>query len=259
MSALLTMKGVEVRRGSNPVLSSIAIEIAAGELVGLIGPNGAGKSTLLRAAVGLAAASAGTIHLGDMDVARADRRVIAKRAVLLPERAGLGSGLTVRDVVRTGRFAYVAPLGAEAAADHAAIDAAMRAVAVDALADRSFDTLSAGERKRVLLARCFAQEAPLLLLDEPTSTLDPARATALFAIVAERVRAGGGALIAIHDLALAAASCDRLIALGDGRIIAEGSPREVLASEAVRTLFAIDGRVEVDDDEVRVRIPRRGR
>ncbi len=256
MSALLSLASVTVMRGARAVLDDVSLEVRAGEIVGLLGPNGAGKSTLLRAALGLVPRARGTARVGDLDPATADRRAIARRAVLLPERAGTGSGLTVRDVVRTGRYAHVDGLGAGTAADREAVDRALEVLGLASFAERPFDALSAGERKRVLLARCVAQEAPLFLLDEPTSTLDLGHARSLFDAVRGRLGETGGALVAIHDLGLAALACDRLVLLHEGKVAAAGTPADVLSEERLARVFGARTRVELDAAEVRVRIPR---
>ncbi len=259
MSALLSLDSVSVTRGGARVVSDVSFDVSGGEIVGLLGPNGAGKSTLLRVALGLVPRASGRVRVGDLDPEAADRRALARLAALLPERAGSGSGMSVRDVVRTGRFAHVGVLGAETEADRRAVDEALETLALRPLASRAFDTLSAGERKRVLLARCFAQRAPLFLLDEPTSTLDLGHARGLFEAVRARVRADGAALIAIHDLGLAALVCDRVVALRGGALVAIGTPGEVLTEDVVREVFGASARVEVDTDEVRVRLPRSAR
>ena len=256
MTAWLSLTSVDVVRGRTRVLTGISLDVSAGEIVGVLGPNGAGKSTLLRVALGLIPRASGRVSLGGLDPAVADRRALAKLAALLPERAGSGSGLSVRDVVATGRFAHTSGLGAETSADHAAIDEAITSLAILPLVARAFDSLSAGERKRVLLARCFAQSAPLLVLDEPTSTLDLGHARALFDAVRARARRGHAALVAIHDLALAAAVCDRLVALRDGRTLAIGTAAEVLEGSLVQDLFGTRAQVEIDDAEIRIRVPR---
>ena len=256
MTVLLSLASVDVARGRKRVLADISLDVSAGEVIGLLGPNGAGKSTLLRVALGLIPRASGRVSLGGLDPALADRRALAKLAALLPERAGSGSGLSVRDVVATGRFAHTSGLGAETSADHAAIDEAITSLAIGSLTARAFDSLSAGERKRVLLARCFAQSAPLLVLDEPTSTLDPGHARALFDAVRTRARGGHAALVAIHDLALAAAVCDRLVVLREGRAVAIGTPAQVLAGSVVQDLFGTRAHVEIDDSEIRIRVPR---
>ncbi|MFO0686977.1 MAG: ABC transporter ATP-binding protein [Sandaracinus sp.] len=256
MSTLLAIERATVHRGRRPVLRDVSISVDEGEIVGLLGPNGAGKSTLLRAALGLAPLASGSVRLGALDPATADRRAIAKAAALLPEHAEHGSGLTVREVVRTGRYAHVGPLEAERASDRAAVDEAIAALGLAPLAERRLDALSAGERKRVILARCFAQAAPLFLLDEPTSTLDLGHARALFASLRARIVRGGGALVAMHDLSLAAASCDRVVALHEGEVLAMGRPDEVLRAEIVEKLFGARAHVETTEGEIVLRIPR---
>ncbi len=257
MSPLVSIEGVSVVRGRARVLTDVSVSVREGEIVGLLGPNGAGKSTLLRAALGLVPLASGRVRLGDLDPAAADRRTVARAAALLPEHAGLGSGLTAREVVRTGRYAHVEPLAAESPADHDAVAQAIDALGLGALADRPLDTLSAGERKRVLLARCFAQDAPLFLLDEPTSTLDLGHARTLFASLRARVERRGGALVAMHDLALAAAGCDRIVALRGGEALASGRPDEVLHEDVVEKLFGARAHVETTDAEIVLRVPRR--
>ncbi len=256
MSVLLSLDRVSVQRGKRSVLHDVSLDVSDGEVVGLLGPNGAGKSTLLRVALGMVARSRGQVRLGELDPATADRRALAHRAVLLPERAGTGSGLSVRDVVRTGRFAHVGAFGGETDRDRQAVDASLDTLRLRTMETRSFDALSAGERKRVLLARCFAQAAPLFLLDEPTSTLDLGHAKALFDAVRARVETGGAALVAIHDLGLAASVCDRLALLHEGRVVAIGSPDDVLTEKNVLEVFGARASVERDDAEVRVRMPR---
>jgi iron complex transport system ATP-binding protein len=256
VSARLVLEGVSVLRGGNRVVDDVSLAVAEGEVVGLLGPNGAGKSTVLRVALGLVPRASGAVRIGDLDPASADRGALAKLAALLPERAGTGSGLTVRDVVRTGRFAHVSAFGAEHDTDRRAVDDALERLSLRPLETRAFDILSAGERKRVLLARCFAQAAPLFLLDEPTSTLDLGHARSLFEAVRVRVQAGGAALVAIHDLGLAAAVCDRLVLVRAGKVVASGKPTEVLTEKIVHEVFGARASVELDDAEVRIRMPR---
>jgi iron complex transport system ATP-binding protein len=256
VSAALALDAVSVMRGAVRVVDAVSLEVREGEVVGLLGPNGAGKSTVLRVALGLVPRTSGSVRVGDLDPANADRGALARLAALLPERAGTGSGLTVRDVVRTGRFAHVAPFAAETDADRRAVDDALGRLSLRTLETRAFDTLSAGERKRALLARCFAQAAPLLLLDEPTSTLDLGHARALFEAVRARTREGGAALVAIHDLGLAAAVCDRLVLMRAGEVVASGPPTDVLTEKIVHEVFGARASVELDAHEVRIRMPR---
>jgi iron complex transport system ATP-binding protein len=252
MSALLTLEDVVVSRGERRVLDAVSFTLREGEVVGLLGPNGAGKSTLLRAALGIAPRASGTVRVGDDDPAQLDRRVLARRAAFLPQEADVSLDFTVREIVAMGRHPHVDRWSALGKHDTKAIDAALEALELTALASRPIRALSAGEQKRALLARCFAQEAPLLVLDEPTSTLDAGRARSLLRAVRAKCARGGGALIAIHDIALAAGACDRVIALAAGAVVASGPPAEALTPEVLGSLFGVRGTVEIDDEGVRV-------
>lgn len=251
MSALLELVDVIATRGGRRVLGSVSLEVRAGEIVGLLGPNGAGKSTLLRAALGIARCESGRVRVGGDDPAAIERRLLARRAAFLPQEADVSLDFTVREIVSMGRLPHVGRWSALGAADTMAIDLALSALDLADLGARPIRALSAGEQKRALLARCFAQEAPLLVLDEPTSTLDAGRARSLLRAVRAKCETGG-ALIAIHDIALAAGACDRVIAMSAGRVVANGPPAEALTPAVLESLFGVRGSVEVDAEGVRV-------
>jgi iron complex transport system ATP-binding protein len=251
MTTLLTLDQLVVARGARRVLDSVSLEVRAGEIVGLLGPNGAGKSTLLRAALGITDRAGGRVSLGDADPASLDRRELARRAAFLPQDADVSLDFTVREIVSMGRHPHVGRWSSLGPVDTRAIDGALEALDLVSLAARPLAALSAGEQKRALLARCFAQEAPLLVLDEPTSTLDAGRARALLRAVRAKLETGG-ALIAIHDIALAAGACDRVIALAAGKVVASGPPAEALTPAVLESLFGVRGTVEVDEEGVRV-------
>ncbi len=251
MSALLVLEDVVVVRGANRVLDGVSLEVRAGEIVGLLGPNGAGKSTLLRAALAITPRVSGRVSIGQSDPSELDRIVLARRAAFLPQDAEVSLDFSVREVVSMGRYAHVGRWSALSREDTAAIDAALLALDLVDLASRPIRALSAGEQKRALLARCFAQDAPLLVLDEPTSTLDAGRARSLLRAVRAKCDTGG-ALIAIHDLALAAASCDRIVALAAGKIVASGPPAMALTPAVLQSVFGVRGSVDVDEEGVRV-------
>jgi iron complex transport system ATP-binding protein len=232
-------------RGGAPVLGGIDLSIAAGRITCLIGPNGAGKTTLLRLIAGLLAPSAGTVRVFGVDPAREPRRRLARRLSYVSQTYRLAFPYRVGEVVLMGRYAH-APFGLEREEDVAAARAAMDRCDVLALADRRFDELSGGEQRRVLLAQAFCQGAELILLDEPTASLDPAHALALFAaLAAERDRRGATALVVTHDLNLAARAADRLVLVHRGRIAADGAPIEVLSSPAATEAFVVPMHVGV--------------
>ncbi len=222
-----------------PVLDEIDLSIEAGGITCLVGPNGAGKTTLLRLVAGLLAPTSGTARVFGIDPAREPRRRLARRLSYLPQSYRLVFPYRVIEVVLMGRYAH-ARFGLERDEDLEAAREAMRRCDVLALAERRFDELSGGEQRRVLLAQAFCQGAELVLLDEPTASLDPAHALALFAaLAAERDRRGATALVVTHDLNLAARAADRLILLHRGRVVGDGLPVAVLSSPAAAEAFAV--------------------
>jgi iron complex transport system ATP-binding protein len=243
--SLLALEGVTVRRGPCPVVDGASLAVAPGELVGLIGPNGAGKSTLMRAGLGLVRAE-GTIRLGDVPLDRLGHRARALRAAYLPQEREVAWALTAEAVVALGRHPHRAPGAPLSAADLAAIDRALARADAGPLRHRPATALSGGERARVLIARALAQEAPLLVADEPTAGLDPAHQLGLMAVLAENAAAGGGVLVSLHDLGLAARHCHRLVLMNQGRIEADGSPEAVLRPETLARVYGITARVERD-------------
>ena len=244
---LVRGEGLTFAYGSRAVFRDVTFEIRPGELVALCGPNGAGKSTLLRVLVGMQRSRAGQVLLGGDPVGQLSRREIARRAALLPQDAPAELPLTVRESVALGRLPHLGRFEAEGKADVAAVDRALAATDTAALADRPVTDLSGGERHRVHLARALAQEAPLVLLDEPTAGLDLAHQLQALDLLRATVDRGRGALIAIHDLTLAARSCDRLLLLADSELRADGPPEQVLTPDTLARFFAVRATVERDE------------
>jgi iron complex transport system ATP-binding protein len=234
--------------GSRPVLHQVRFAIGAGELVALCGPNGAGKSTLLRLLLGLHRPSGGQIRLGGAPVSALARREIARRAALLPQDAPADLPLTVREVVGLGRLAHLDRFQPEARADREAVERALAATDVVELAERPVAELSGGERHRVHLARALAQEAPLLLLDEPIAGFDVAHQLRALDLLRAMADAGRGVLVALHDLGLAARRCDRMILLSAGTIRADAPPAEVVTPAMLAEVFAVRAEVRRDGD-----------
>ncbi len=247
---LLSVEDAEVQYGDVRVLTGASFTVEAGEFVGLLGRNGAGKTTLLHATLGLLPMRAGEVRVGGVPIRELRRKDIARRVALLPQDGVFGSHFRVRDVVAMGRYAHRTPLAPESDADRASIDSALRATELQRLATRRVTELSGGERQRLLFARALAQEAPMLLLDEPTSNLDLVHQLETL----ERVRAhtreapGRAALAALHDLSLAARYCDRLLLLDAGTIALDGPPEDVLHSSVLERYFGVEGTVERDPE-----------
>ncbi len=233
---LLELRGVAVRLAGRRVLDGVDLTVSPGELVGLIGPNGAGKSTLMRAALGLTPAT-GALHLGDAPLASLGAETRARRAAYLPQTREIVWPMAVAAVVGLGRMALKS--GPETAADRAAIAEALALMDLEALAERPANALSGGERARVLLARVLAQEAPLLLVDEPAAGLDPSHQIGLMETLAALTRGGRGVLASLHDLGLAARWCDRLVLLDQGRVVADGRPAAVLTADRLALVYGV--------------------
>jgi iron complex transport system ATP-binding protein len=243
---LLAVENLTVRRGPCPVVDRISAEIGTGELVGLIGPNGAGKTTLIRAALGLIPAAAGTVALGGTPIARLSPRERALRAAYLPQDREIAWPVRVETLVGLGRTPHLPPGRASGPADHAAVEAALARMDLLAFRDRPATALSGGERARALIARALAQEAPLLLADEPASGLDPAHQLQLMAALRDLAASGRGVLVSLHDLGLAARWCARLILMNRGRLVADGPPEAVLTSDRLAAVYGITAHIARD-------------
>ncbi len=239
----LRLGSLSVELGGARVLDDISLMVEEGEWVTVIGPNGAGKTTLLRAVAGLAAGH-GEIEVGGMTLASLGRRALARRVALVPQLPTTPPAMTVREYVLLGRTPHLGYFATEGRGDLAATGMAMARLDLANLAERRLGTLSGGERQRAVLARAVAQEASLLLLDEPTAALDVGRQQqALELVDALRREAGLTVVSAMHDLTLAGLYADRLVFLDGGRVVATGSPREVLTSELIERHYG--ARVDV--------------
>jgi iron complex transport system ATP-binding protein len=235
--SLLSVSDLHVSLGGKPVLKGFSLDIAPGEFVGLIGPNGAGKSTLLRAALGLVR-SEGRIALDGSETLSIRQR--ARHTAYLPQERDIAWAVSVEMLVSLGRAPHGSAFSRLGAEDIQVIDRAMRRMEVDAFRDRPATELSGGEKARVLIARALAQDAPLLLADEPTAGLDPSHQIALMRIFAELASEGRAVIASMHDLGLAARWCSRLVLLDEGMVVADGSPRTVLTAERLRTVYGVE-------------------
>ena len=234
---LLEASGIDVELGGQPILRDVEVTVRRGEVVGLVGPNGAGKSTLLRVVTGMLRASAGTVAIGGDALDALARRELAMRVAVVQQLPEAPSTMRVRDLVVLGRHPHLGLLARESRYDFDIADEAMRRAGCDRFADRELGSLSGGERRRAFIARALAQEAPLLLLDEPTSNLDANAQVEILELVAELAATEAGVLLIVHDLTLAAAYCDRIVLLDRGEVVAEGPPSEVVTSEHVRRVY----------------------
>jgi len=241
-------RGIRAGYREREVLRGVDLVARAGELVALVGPNGAGKSTLLRVLAGLLRPSSGTVTIDGVDVAALDRRAIAREVAVVPQVFETLFPFTVREIAALGRTSRLGPLGTLGSDDARAVARALDDIGATDLADRRIDRVSGGERQRAVLAMALAQEAGVLLLDEPTAHLDPAHQRATLDRVATLARRRGLAVIAVlHDLNLAAAFASRVVLLADGAVVREGAPASVITPELVSTVFGPGLRVVAHD------------
>lgn len=233
MNALLTVTDATVRIGGREVVQHASLVVRAGEVVGLVGRNGAGKTSLLRAVVGRLSTVSGEIMLSDqpLDALTAIER--AERMAYLPQSRRVAWGVAAWRAAALG-----APTLPEQRARILALEA-LAEVGAAPLADRSVFELSGGEQARVLLARLFVTAAPLLILDEPVASLDPAAQLAIMDCLRRRAEGGAGVLVTLHDLNLALTACDRLLVMDRGRIVADAAPAEALNTERLRDVFGL--------------------
>jgi len=249
---VISWRDVQVVYASRRVLGPISVDVGDGEWLALIGPNGAGKTTLLKAAVG-AAPYEGVITLGGRE--RRPGRDIA----WMPQRPHLPDDMGVADYVMLGRTPHLGYLAAETRHDVETVRLALEKLDLSEFARRPLGTLSGGEAQRAVLARALAQEAPVLLLDEPTASLDVGHAVEVLDVVDElREREGLTVVTAAHDLTLAGRYADRLVLMNHGSIVAEGDPETVLTEGNLRAHYGAGIRV-LPDREGPVVVPVRSR
>ena len=255
MSAALEARALSVSLNGARIIERLDLTVAGGEWVVIIGPNGAGKSTLLRALSGIIAFS-GDVFVDGMASHNATRRELARRIALVPQQPHIPDELTVAEYVLLGRTPHIGYFASEGRADRLAADRAIARLGLRSLVTRTLGSLSGGELQRTVLARAFAQEAPILLLDEPTSALDLGRQQLALELVDGLRRQGLTVVAAMHDLSLASLYADRLLLMDSGRVVAQGSAREVLSESVIGAHYGAAVRVVQDGGSVYV-LPRR--
>ncbi|GAB5456469.1 MAG: ABC transporter ATP-binding protein [Henriciella sp.] len=239
----LRISNLSIHAKQTVLVDRASTQLNAGELVVLLGPNGAGKTSLIRGALGLIKPASGTSELEGRAVASLSPTERAQLISYLPQIRPLAWPNRVRDVVALGRFSHGAAIGRLSDEDQSAVDTAISACDLTHLQDRSADTLSGGELARMHCARAFAANAPLLVADEPIAALDPRHQFRILDLIKRYVDQGGGALLVLHDIELAARYASRLIWMKDGRIVADGSVAETLNADRLAEVYGVSATV----------------
>jgi iron complex transport system ATP-binding protein len=227
------------------VLDQVSLTVERGDLVGLLGPNGSGKTTLLKILGGMLYPSTGSVRLEGRRIAGWSRRELARQVAVVPQETHATLDFTVLDIVLMGRYAHLGPFALEGAAD---LEIARQALAATGTADletRPFATLSGGEKQRVVIASALAQASDLLLLDEPTASLDLGYQLEIASLLRRLSRDRGTTMVVCtHDLNFAAALCGRIVLLKKGRVLAQGPIAETLTASAIRDVYGVDADVQ---------------
>ena len=252
---MITAENLSFRYGDRMILAGVGVATRPGLVTGLIGPNGSGKSTLLRCLYGALRPFAGTVLLDDLDVGTQSPRLIAQRVGVVPQD-GVGSrGLSVAEAVLLGRSPHRRDHQSFTCDDRTIVAEALEQVGALELASRRIGELSGGERQRVLVARCLAQRAPIMLLDEPTNHLDIRYQHEVLGLVRSL---GLTTIVVLHDLNLAARYCDHLLLLDNCVVVAEGDTRSVLEPNVLEPVYGITvRRIETDGELLLAFGPRR--
>jgi iron complex transport system ATP-binding protein len=236
-------------RGGRAVVDRVSLRIDRGDIVALLGPNGSGKTTLLRLLAGILRPDAGAVTIDGAPVQRYTRRELARRLAMVPQDTHEAFDFTVLDIALMGRYAHLGPFALESGEDLAIARAALAATGTADLAARSFGELSGGERQRVVIASALAQASDLLLLDEPTASLDLAYQLEIAALVRRLNRERGTTIVVCtHDLNLAAAVSGRVVLLKQGRVVACGGTLETLTAANIREVYGVDADVRMHPD-----------
>lgn len=246
----ITTQQLHAVLGNTEILRGIDFEANEGEFVGIIGPNGSGKSTLLRCLYRVLTPSEGAVFLDGKELSSYRVKESAQKLAVVAQHNYYNFEFSVRDVVMMGRAPHKRALDRDTAEDYQIMRQSLKAVGMQEFEERSFSTLSGGEQQRIILARALAQQTPCLILDEPTNHLDIKYQLWLMDIVRNL---DCTVISAVHDLNIAAMYCDRLYAMKQGKVIAQGTPHQLLTPDLIRELYEVDAEV-ITDREGQMRI-----
>ena len=244
----LEVRGLGYDYADKKVLDDIAFSLTPGEVLGILGPNGCGKTTLLRNLNRNLSPARGCVMLDGTDMSGMRKRDIAREVAVVPQSNEIRFAFTVREMVEMGRMPFQEAFRGSSSEDERIVDHAMEVTGISGMADRTINTMSGGERQRVVIARAIAQTPEVLLMDEPTLHLDINMQFEILDLVRGLSETEGLTVVIVsHDLPMVARYCDRMILIRDHRVFAEGRPENVLTPENMRSVFNIDARFETDE------------
>ncbi len=246
----LAANSIDVAREEVSILSGVNFSVEKGELVGLIGPNGAGKTTLLRALLGLVSIENGTITYNGSQVPRNKHQTLSQKVAYLEQSGASFWPLSVVNLVMLGRMPHLGQWRQPTESDWEIVYQAMETCDVAQFASRSINTLSGGERARALLARALATDPEILLADEPVAGLDPAHQLAVMDTLQKLANEGAGIVVVMHDLTLTTRYCDRVCLMFKGKVVADGTAREVLCESRLAEVYGIDAHFQESEHGV---------
>ncbi|MEI7307912.1 Fe(3+) dicitrate ABC transporter ATP-binding protein FecE [Pectobacterium carotovorum] len=242
----LTTQNLKAGYGDKRILDGLSLSLPAGKITALLGPNGCGKSTLLKCFAKLLTPESGAIQLNGKPLSAFSARQLSRHLALLPQQHLTPEGITVRDMVAYGRSPWLSLWGRLSPDDRQRVQLAMEKTHIVDLADERLTDLSGGQRQRAFLAMLLAQDTPVVLLDEPTTYLDINHQVELMKLLRELNQAGKTVVTVLHDLNQASRYCDHLVMLADGRMMAQGSPHEVMKPELLQRVFSIDAEIHAE-------------
>lgn len=248
MSNGFTIAGADFSYGSVAAIRDLTLTLPPGKFYGIVGPNGCGKTTLLDLLIGSRRPSSGTVSFHNRPVVEYRRRDLSRQVALVPQDFSIGFAFTVHEVVLMGRHPYLKRFSAPSSTDLDQVESAMDTIGISHFRDRFVNELSGGEKQRVVVARALAQDTPVILFDEATSNLDIRYTLEILNVAKRLVREEKKTVIAvIHNLNLAAAYCDEIVFMKQGRVVASGPADTVMAPETIKEVFGIEIQVRQDD------------